>query len=92
MQSGEHVDDLRLSFYVKDPGSGAGPDCPSVHSTNHGTWVFTGVLRNEPEVRAQLVAPKPHETPVEISDQLAELFVITYARERYGIDLGGAAS
>lgn len=42
-------------------------------------------------VAAQLRALKQSEAFCEIPDDLAELFVITFVRERYGIDLGRTA-
>lgn len=83
-------DDLRLTFYCKDPGSTTSEDCATFYRTNHGTWMVQGE-RQGANVTAQLRGFKPTETCVEIPAPLVDLLVQTYVKERYGIDLGGAA-
>jgi hypothetical protein len=46
--------------------------------------------RRGPRVAAQLVALAPDETFCEMSGRTVELFVLTYVRDRYGIDLAAA--
>ncbi|WP_327089558.1 hypothetical protein OIE66_02740 [Nonomuraea sp. NBC_01738] len=88
MQTSRPADDLRLAFYCTDPDSVPGEDCATFYRTNRGTWIVQGDRRDEPHVVAQLVALKPSETSVEIPEPLVELLVRSYAKERYGIDLG----
>jgi hypothetical protein len=81
-------DGLRLTFFCKDPASVPGEDCATFYRTNRSSWVVQGDRREEPELISQLVALKPCETSVEVPEPLVELFVNTYVKERYGIDLG----
>ena len=84
-------DDVMLSFYCKTPGSNDDLDCPAFHKTDRGTWMVQGERREDPNVRAQLRAPKESEGAVEIPDDLADLFARLYVKEHYGVDLGPAA-
>ncbi|KAB2344912.1 hypothetical protein F8566_30445 [Actinomadura rudentiformis] len=79
-----------LSFYCKTPSSNIQDDCPAFHRTDRGSWAVQGERREENEVRVQLRAPKETEGCVEIPDDLADLFVRMYAKEKYGVDLGAA--
>jgi hypothetical protein len=91
MQPSIDATGIMLSFYCKTPGSNIQEDCPAFHKTDRGTWAVQGERRDEPRVRAQLRAPKESEGCVEIPDDLADLFVRMYVRERYGIDLDPAS-
>ncbi len=44
-----------------------------------------------PEVEEQLVGLKPSESYVEIPERLLDHLVRRYVKERYGLDLDGAA-
>ncbi|MFI0450677.1 hypothetical protein [Actinomadura sp. 6N118] len=79
-----------LSFYCKDLNSSTGDDCATFYRTNVGTWIVQGDQQGE-QVRAQLIALKPTETFCEIPENLVDQLVRMYAKERYGVDLAGAA-
>ena len=79
--------DLIITFYCKDPVSGADEDCETFYETNRGSWIVQAKTRG-PEVREQLVALAPDETFGEMSDATINTFVKKYTKERYGIDLG----
>lgn len=81
MQTPNDGDDLRLTFYCKDPDSRPDEDCATFYRTNRRTWVVQGDRREEPEVMAQLKAPKSGETAVEVPERLVELLVRTYLKE-----------
>lgn len=84
-------EEIVLSFYCKTTGSFDEKDCPAFHRTDRGTWMVQGERHDGPRVRSQLRAPKKTEGAVEIPDDLADLFARMYVKERYGVDLGGAA-
>ncbi|MFE3455812.1 hypothetical protein ACFXJ8_43610 [Nonomuraea sp. NPDC059194] len=90
MQSPGTGDDMRLTFYCKDPDSKTKDDCPSFYRTSRGSWVVQGNRQGE-SVAVQLHALRDDETFVEIPEALAERFVHMYVEERYGVDLGQAA-
>ena len=81
MQTPDGDDDLRLTFYCKDPDSKPDEDCATFYRTSRSTWIVQGDRREEPSVLAQLKALKARETAVEIPDALVELFVRTYLKE-----------
>ncbi|MFC5185661.1 hypothetical protein [Actinomadura harenae] len=83
-------DDLIATFVCKDPESGDLDDCPAFYRTNRGSWIAQGKRRG-PQVAAQLRSLADDETFCEFPDPLMDLVVRTYVKERYGIDLGGAA-
>ncbi|GAA2616055.1 hypothetical protein SMC26_09620 [Actinomadura fulvescens] len=83
-------DELRLSFYCKDPDSTTKQDCATFYRTNHGTWVVQGD-RLGPETETQLIGLAEHETYVEVPGRLMESMVRQYVKENHGVDLDGAA-
>jgi hypothetical protein len=91
LQPPDDDDRIMLSFFCKDPESADNLDCPAFYRTDRGTWAVQGGRRDEKHVRAQLRGLKDWEGAVEIPDALAELFVIEFVKERYGIALGGRA-
>jgi hypothetical protein len=50
--------------------------------------LWQGELRDDPHVRSQLRKPSPTEVGVEVGDDLVDMFVRAYAKEKYGVDLG----
>ncbi|MCP2342960.1 hypothetical protein [Actinomadura rupiterrae] len=80
-------DPIVLSFYC-GPESETVDTCPAVHRTNRATWLWQGELRNDAQVRNQLRKPSPTEVGVEVGDDLVDMFVRAYAKEKYGVDLG----
>ncbi|MGH3942319.1 MAG: hypothetical protein ACRDTG_27605 [Pseudonocardiaceae bacterium] len=90
MQSADAGDDLLATFYCKDPDSVDTDDCAAFYHTDRRTWIVQGKRRGA-KVAAQLQALGDGETFSEISEQLVELFVRRYVKERYGIDLGSTA-
>ncbi|MDX6740490.1 hypothetical protein [Actinocorallia sp. A-T 12471] len=90
MQSPDDGDDLIAIFVCKDPDSLEYDDCPAFYRTDRGTWIGQGKRRG-PGVAAQLRSLAEDETFCEFPDPLMDLVVRIYVKERYGIDLGGAA-
>jgi hypothetical protein len=81
-------DPIMLSYYC-GPESETAETCPAVHRiTNRGAWLWQGELRDDPHVRSQLRKPSPTEVGVEVGDDLVDMFVRAYAKEKYGVDLG----
>jgi hypothetical protein len=80
-------DEIMLSYYCGSE-SETHTTCPAVHRTHRGTWLWQGELRDDPHTRSQLRKPSPTEAGVEVGDDLADMFVRAYAKERYGVDLG----
>lgn len=87
MRSLDKGDDLRLSFYCKDPESQAADDCDAFYRSDRSSWVVQGKRRGE-AVATQLRALADDETFIEISEPTVDLFVRKYVEERYGVDLG----
>lgn len=90
MQSDDLGDELRVTFYCKDPGSVDIDDCAAFYQTDQRSWIVQGKRRGD-AVAAQLHALAVDETFVEIPEPLVELLVHRYVKERYGTDLGSAA-
>ncbi|WP_157429850.1 hypothetical protein [Actinomadura oligospora] len=65
-------------------------DCAIFYRTDRASWVVQGD-RMRPEVEEQLVGLKPSESYVEIPERLLDHLVRRYVKERYGLDLDGAA-
>lgn len=83
-------DDLRVTFFCKDPESKLLDDCASFYQTDRGSWIVQG-QRCGPQVAAQLRALRDDETFVEIPEALVELFVERYLKGRDGTDLSPGA-
>lgn len=81
------ADDLRATFFCKDPNSLDLDDCPAFYKTDRGSWIVQGKQRGS-AVAAQLHALGDDESFVEIPEPLVELFVRRYLEERHGTDLG----
>ncbi|MCD0453081.1 hypothetical protein LO762_28435 [Actinocorallia sp. API 0066] len=88
-QGCDAADELTASFFCKDPDSNHGEDCETFYRTDRDSWLVQGKRRGE-RVAAQLVALADDETFVEMSQRTVDLFVRTYVRETYGLDLGDA--
>jgi hypothetical protein len=87
MKTPDGVPLVRLSFYVKDPDSFQGQDCPTFYRTDRGTWVVQGDRRDESEVVAQAQGFKAREGLLELPGDLVDLFARMYVKEKYGVDL-----
>lgn len=86
MQDLSAGDDLRLTFYCKNPNSNQDNECSTFYRTNRESWVVQGDSLGA-DVAPKLRALAAHETYLEISDALADRFALMYVKERYGIDL-----
>ncbi|GAA4235996.1 hypothetical protein GCM10022254_44540 [Actinomadura meridiana] len=84
------ADAMMLSFYC-GPDSNTKETCPAVHRTDRGTWLWQGEVRDDPHTRSQLRKPSPTEAGVEVGDDLVDMFVRAYAKEKYGVDLDGTS-
>jgi hypothetical protein len=83
-------DDLKATFFCKDPDSHGADECETFYRTDRDSWLVQGKKRG-PSVAAQLLSLSDDETFAEVSGPTVELFVWMYVKERYGIDLGRAA-
>lgn len=88
MELPSEAEPILLSFYCGGEDSDGLGNCPAVHRTNRGTWMWQGELRDDPHTRAQLYMPSPTEVGVEVGDAVVDAFARAYVKEKYGVDLG----
>jgi hypothetical protein len=90
MQLPTSDDDLRLTFYIKDPASQGGDDCETFYRTNRRSWMLQAPQATSTAL-AQFVSLAPGEVGSEMSDGTMDAFVVKYVKECYGVDLSTTA-